>query len=306
MRALITDPTSEKFVERLRGFGIDVDYRPGIPREELLKIVGGYEILVFRSRTKVDQELIDRGERLKILARYGVGLDNVAVEYAIKRGITIVNAPNAPSRSAAELTIGLMLALARRIPLLDREVKTGKWPKGKYMGVELYGKTLGVIGFGRIGRLVAQYARALGMNVITSDVIDVSKEAEKIGARQVGFEQLLRESDVISIHVTLNPSTYRMLDDARLSLVKDNAMLINTSRGEVIDVDALLKHIDRLWGAALDVLPEEPPKSEKLLKLISHEKVIVTPHIGSETAEAYERLAEELAVNIQEAIKRLL
>lgn len=306
MRALVTDPTSEKFIERLRGFGIDVDYRPGIPREELLKIVGGYEILVFRSRTKVDQELIDRGERLKILARYGVGLDNVAVEYAIKRGITIVNAPNAPSRSAAELTIGLMLALARRIPLLDREVKTGKWPKGKYMGVELYGKTLGVIGFGRIGRLVAQYARALGMNVITSDVIDVSKEAEKIGARQVGFEQLLRESDVISIHVTLNPSTYRMLDDARLSLVKDNAMLINTSRGEVIDVDALLKHIDRLWGAALDVLPEEPPKSEKLLKLISHEKVIVTPHIGSETAEAYERLAEELAVNIQEAIKRLL
>ncbi|MFB6490450.1 MAG: D-2-hydroxyacid dehydrogenase [Thermoproteus sp. AZ2] len=305
MRALITDPTSDKFVERLRGFGVDVDYRPGIPREELLKIVGGYEILVFRSRTKVDQELIDRGERLKILARYGVGLDNVAVDYAIKRGITIVNAPNAPSRSAAELTIGLMLALARRIPLLDKEVKAGKWPKGKYMGVELYGKTLGVIGFGRIGRLVAQYARSLGMNVITSDVIDVSKEAEKIGARQVGFEQLLRESDAISVHVTLNPSTYRMLDDARLSLVKDNAMLINTSRGEVIDADALLKHIDRLWGAALDVLPEEPPKSEKLLRLISHEKVIVTPHIGSETAEAYERLAEELAVNIQEAIKRL-
>ncbi|MBP1448907.1 MAG: hypothetical protein JZD41_02655, partial [Thermoproteus sp.] len=126
-----------------------------------------------------------------------------------------------------------------------------------------------------------------------------------LGARQIPLEMLLRESDVVSLHVPLNPSTYRLMDDARLSLLKDNTMLINTSRGEVVDVDALAKHIDRLWGVALDVLPEEPPKSEKLLRLISHDKVIVTPHVGSETAEAYERLADELAANILEAVKRL-
>ncbi len=301
----MADQTSDKLLERLRGGGLEVDYRPGIPREELLKVVEGYEILVVRSRTKVDKEVIDRGARLKIVARYGVGLDNIAVDYAIKRGIAVINAPNAPTRSAAELTLGLMIALARRIPILDREVKAGGWPKGKYVGRELYGKKLGVVGFGRIGRTVAQYARALGMEVVASDVIDVSAEAAKIGARQVPLERLLAESDVVSLHVPLTPSTYRLMDDDRLSLLKDGAMLINTSRGEVVDVDALAKHIDRLWGVALDVLPEEPPRSEKLLKLLSHEKVIVTPHVGSETYEAYDRLAEELALNILEAVKRI-
>ncbi|MGC8582962.1 MAG: D-2-hydroxyacid dehydrogenase [Thermoproteus sp.] len=305
MRVLVADQTSDKLLERLRGGGLEVDYRPGIPREELLKVVEGYEILVVRSRTKVDKEVIDRGARLKIVARYGVGLDNIAVDYAIKRGIAVINAPNAPTRSAAELTLGLMIALARRIPILDREVKAGGWPKGKYVGRELYGKKLGVVGFGRIGRTVAQYARALGMEVVASDVIDVSAEAAKIGARQVPLERLLAESDVVSLHVPLTPSTYRLMDDDRLSLLKDGAMLINTSRGEVVDVDALAKHIDRLWGVALDVLPEEPPRSEKLLKLLSHEKVIVTPHVGSETYEAYDRLAEELALNILEAVKRI-
>lgn len=305
MRALVSDHASDRLLAKLKEAGLQVDYRPGIPREELLKILRDYEVLIFRSRTKVDEELIDRGERLKILARYGVGLDNVAVEHAIKRGITVVNAPNAPTRSVAELTIGLMISLARRIPLLDKEVKRGGWPKGRHVGAELHGRTLGVVGFGRIGRLVAQYARALGMNVLASDVIDVSKDAERLGARQIPLEMLLRESDVVSLHVPLNPSTYKLMDDARLSLLKDNAMLINTSRGEVVDVDALAKHIDRLWGVALDVLPEEPPKSEKLLRLISHDKIVVTPHVGSETAEAYERLADELAANILEAIKRL-
>ncbi|MCI4464982.1 MAG: D-2-hydroxyacid dehydrogenase [Thermoproteus sp.] len=305
MRVLVADQTSEKLLERLRGGGLEVDYRPGIPRDELLKVVEGYEVLVVRSRTKVNREVIDRGTRLKVVARYGVGLDNIEVDYAIKRGIAVINAPNAPTRSAAELTIGLMIALARRIPVLDREVKAGGWPKGKYVGRELYGKRLGVVGFGRIGRAVAQYAAALGMEVVASDVIDVSAEAAKIGARQVPLERLLAESDVVTLHVPLTPGTYRLMDDARLSLLRDGAMLINTSRGEVVDVDALARHIDRLWGVALDVLPEEPPRSERLLKLLSHEKVIATPHVGSETYEAYDRLAEELALNILEAVKRV-
>ncbi|CCC82705.1 D-2-hydroxyacid dehydrogenase [Thermoproteus tenax] len=305
MRVLIADQTSDKLVEHLRRGNIEVDYRPGISREDLLKLIEGYEILVVRSRTKVDKEVIDRGTRLKIVARYGVGLDNIAVDYAIKRGIAVINAPNAPTRSAAELTLGLILAVARRIPLLDKEVKAGGWPKGKYIGKELFGKTLGVIGFGRIGRTVAQYGLALGMKVVTSDIIDVSAEAAKMGAAQVPLERLLRESDVISVHVPLTPATYKLLDNEKLSLIKDGAILVNTSRGEVIDIDALAKHIDRLWGVGLDVLPEEPPKSETVRKLLASEKIVVTPHVGSETYEAYDRLAEELALNILEAVKRL-
>jgi len=306
MSALIVDAVDPLIVERLRKMGIRADVRPGISRDELLKVVGDYNILIFRGRLKIDKEVIDAGKNLKILARYGVGLDNVDVEYAVKRGIAVVNAPNAPARSVAELTIGLMFAVARRIPLLSSKVKAGEWPKGKYMGIELFGKTLGVIGFGRIGKAVAQAARGLGMEILAYDIIDVRDEVEKIGGRQVSLEELLRRSDVISLHVPLTPATYRLLNDERLALVKDGAIIVNTSRGEVIDHEALLKHLDRLWGVGLDVLPEEPPRSETLRQLISHEKVVVTPHVGSETFEAMRRLAEELADNIEEVVKRVL
>jgi len=306
MSALIADAVDPLIVERLKKMGIRADVRPGISREELLKVVGDYNILIFRGRLKIDKEVIDAGRNLKILARYGVGLDNVDVEYAVKRGISVVNAPNAPARSVAELTIGLVFAVARRIPLLSSKVKAGEWPKGKYVGIELFGKTLGVVGFGRIGKAVAQAARGLGMDILAYDVIDVKDEVEKIGGRQVSLEELLRRSDVISLHVPLTPATYRLLNDERLALVKDGAIIINTSRGEVIDHEALLKHLDRLWGVGLDVLPEEPPRSETLRQLISHEKVVVTPHVGSETFEAMRRLAEELADNIEEVVKRVL
>jgi len=306
MSALIADAVDPLIVERLKKMGIRADVRPGILREELLNVVGEYNILIFRGRLKIDKEVIDAGRNLKILARYGVGLDNVDVEYAVKRGISVVNAPNAPARSVAELTIGLVFAVARRIPLLSSKVKAGEWPKGKYVGIELFGKTLGVIGFGRIGKAVAQAARGLGMDILAYDVIDVKDEVEKIGGRQVSLEELLKRSDVISLHVPLTPATYRLLNDERLALVKDGAIIVNTSRGEVIDHEALLKHLDRLWGVGLDVLPEEPPRSETLRQLISHEKVVVTPHVGSETFEAMRRLAEELADNIEEVVKRVL
>jgi len=306
MSALIADAVDPLIVERLKKMGIRADVRPGIAREELLKMVGDYDILIFRGRLKIDKEVIDAGRNLKILARYGVGLDNVDVEYAVKRGISVVNAPNAPARSVAELTIGLVFAVARRIPLLSSKVKAGEWPKGKYVGIELFGKTLGVVGFGRIGKAVAQAARGLGMDILAYDVIDVKDEAEKIGGRQVSLEELLKRSDVISLHVPLTPATYRLLNDEKLALVKDGAIIVNTSRGEVIDHEALLKHLDRLWGVGLDVLPEEPPRSETLRQLISHEKVVITPHVGSETFEAMRRLAEELADNIEEVVKRVL
>jgi D-3-phosphoglycerate dehydrogenase len=305
MSALIVDNVDPLIKERLERIGIKVNLLPGISKEELVKIVKDYNILIFRGRLKIDKEVIDAGTNLKILARYGVGLDNVDVEYAVKKGVAVVSAPRAPTQSVAELTLGLMLAVARRIPLLDIKVKGGEWPKGKYIGIELGGKTLGVIGFGRIGKAVAYMARGIGMRILATDVIDVSADVEKIGGKQVPLEQLLKESDVVSIHVSLTPETYRLLNAERLALLKDNAILINTSRGEVIDHEALLQHLDRLWGVGLDVLPEEPPKNPQLRKLVTHEKVVVTPHVGSETYEAMRRLAEELASNIEEVISRV-
>ncbi len=304
MFALIIDPVDSTFVDKLKSLGVTVETAVGISREELIKIIGRYDILVFRGRLKIDKEVIDAGVGLKILARYGVGLDNVNVEYAVKRGITVVSAPRAPTQSVAELAIGLMLSVARRIPQLTVGVKSGGWPKGKYLGMELFGKTLGIVGFGRIGKSVAHIAKCMGMNVVAADVIDVSSEVERLGGAQVSLGELLKNSDVISIHVSLTPETYKLLNGDNLRLVKDGAIIVNTSRGEVIDHDALLEHIDRLWGVGLDVLPEEPPKNPKLMQLISHEKVVVTPHIGSETGEAMRRLAEELALNIEEVISR--
>ncbi|MFN3804277.1 MAG: D-2-hydroxyacid dehydrogenase [Pyrobaculum sp.] len=305
MLALITDPVDPIIKEKLENLGIKTDLRPGISREELLKIVGNYNMLIFRGRLKIDREVIDAGKNLKILARYGVGLDNVDVEYAVRKGISVLSAPSAPTQSVAELTIGLMLSVARRISLLDAKVKAGEWPKGRYIGMELAGKTLGVVGFGRIGRAVAQIARGMGMRIIASDVVDVSNEVKRLDGAQVSLQDLLKNSDVISTHVSLTPSTYRLLNAENLPLVKDGAIIINTSRGEVIDHEALLRHIDRLWGVGLDVLPEEPPKSPYLRQLISHEKVVVTPHVGSETWEAMKRLAEELAANIEETVSRI-
>jgi D-3-phosphoglycerate dehydrogenase len=281
----------------------EVCYSPGISLEELLHVVHDYHVLVFRGRLRIGREVIDRAVNLKVLARYGIGLDNVDVEYAIRKGIAVVNAPKASAISVAELTIALMLMVFRRLYSLVHEVKEGGWPKGKYIGRELYGKTLGVVGFGNIGSRVARYASALGMKVLVYDIRNVSQDVAEIGGRQVGFEELLSRADVVSLHVPLTPLTWCMINDKTLSLMRDGSVLVNTSRGEVIDTYALLKHVDRLGGVALDVLEQEPPKDECLWKLVRHPKVIVTPHIGAETEEAMDRIAEELAKNIAEAVK---
>lgn len=306
MRVLIVDQVSDKLINSLRTGGIDVSYSPGMSREDVMRSLKDYEILVFRSRLKVNKELIDAGDRrLKILARYGVGLDNVDIEYAMKKGLYIVNAPNAPSISVAELVIGYIVILNRNLYTVIKMVKEGEWPKGKFIGEEMYGKTIGIIGFGRIGKATAKYASLLGMKVLAYDIIDVEKDVKAIGGKQVSLEELLNSSDIISLHVPLTPQTYHMLNDKTLSMIRDEVLLINTSRGEVIDTKALLPHLDRLGGIALDVLEQEPPKDDIYKKVISHPKVIVTPHIGSETRQAMDRLADELALNILETVKRL-
>lgn len=305
VNVFIIDRVSEKFLKELVKRGFNVEYRAGLERKELLEMINKYNILVFRGRLKIDKEVISAGEKLKVLARYGVGLDNVDVEYAIKRGIAVVNAPNASCISVAELTIGLMITVFRNLYEYINLVKLGKWPKGTFIGRELYGKTIGIVGFGRIGSRVARYAKAFGMNILVHDVRDVSRDVKELGGRQVDFEELLKQSDVVTIHVPLTPLTYHMIDDHELLLMKDGAIIINTSRGEVINTRSLIRYLDRLGGVALDVLEQEPPRDSLYQQLISHPKVIVTPHIGAETIESMDRIADELLHNILDAVKWL-
>lgn len=302
---LIIDRVSEKLLNELSRRGFGVDYRPGLEKSDLLEIINKYSILVFRGRLRIDKDVIDAGERLRVLARYGIGLDNVDVEYAVKKGISVVNAPNASCISVVELTIGLMIVVFRNIYNYINLVKLGEWPKGIFIGRELYGKNLGIVGFGRIGSRVARYAKIFGMNILVHDVRDVSKDVRELGGVQVDFEELLRESDIVTLHVPLTPLTYHMIDDYELSLMKDGAVIINTSRGEVVNARALIRHLDRLGGVALDVMEQEPPRDEIYRRLIAHPKVIVTPHIGAETVESMDRIADELLHNILDAVKWL-
>jgi len=296
--ALVVDNVPDRLVFLLRSNGINVNYSPGIHREEVIKVLNNYDILVFRSRLKIDKEIIDSSNKLRYLARFGVGLDNVDIEYAMKKGIKIINAPNAPSKSVAQLIISMIFILERKLYNIIDMVKNGEWPKGKIIGNEIDGKTLGIIGFGRIGRATARYAYLLGMKILANDIIDVSEEVQKYEGKQVSLDYLLKNSDIISLSVPLTSLTYHMINYETISLIKNNAILINTGRGEVIDTKALLENIDKFKGIGLDVLEQEPPKDEMFRRLIKNDKVIVTSHIGSETYEAMDRLTEEFAANI--------
>jgi len=306
---LITDTVDEELISELVSRGLDVDYRPGIRRDELLQIVQNYDVLIVRSRTKVDKEVIDRARKLRIIARAGVGLDNIDVEYARNRGIQVINTPEGPTESVAELTIGLMIAAARYITTFDRLVKEGKWPKGKYVGFELQGKTLGIIGLGRIGSRVAEIAKVIGMHIIAYDVADVKERAEKLGidlARTL--DEMLPKCDVVTLHVPLTKTTYRMISKREFDLMKDGVIFINTSRGEIVDTKALLEALKsgKIGVAALDVLENEPPREEWELELVRHPRVIVTPHIGSETYEARRRIAKLLADKVSNALRMVM
>jgi len=228
-------------LETLRKGGLKVVYAPDISREELLRTVGMYDALVVRSRTKVDREVLERGVRLKAVARAGVGLDNIDVEEAERRGIAVLRAPGGPSVSVAELTIGLMLCLARMIPYADSSMKGGKWVKRELMGVELMGKKLGIIGLGRIGYEVGKRAKAFGMEILTlkrhmRKRMDWIKE---LNAKPLTLEELLRESDFVTLHVPLTPETRHMIGERELRMMKPTAYLINTSGGGVVDEGAL-------------------------------------------------------------------
>jgi len=287
MSVLVCDPIHEDGVKMMRETGFQVDLKTTITGDELVEIIRGYDAIVVRSRTKVTMEVLAETGRLRVVARAGVGLDNIDVDEAKRRGIEVVNSPEAPSNAVAELVLGFMLSLARQIPEADASIKRGEWIKRRLMGFELSGKTLGVIGFGRIGYLVAKKAKILGMRVLTYDVVieKLMGYVEEAGAEAVPMEELLASSDFVTVHVPLIPQTRHMIGRAEIGMMKRGAYLINAARGGVVDEEALREALigGRLAGAALDVYEEEPPRDTSLTELGN---VVCTPHIGAATEEA--------------------
>jgi D-3-phosphoglycerate dehydrogenase len=305
LQILITDPMNEYMLKILKEKGFKVAYNPDIQREELLKIIENYDVIVVRSRTKVDKNVIEKGKKLKIIARAGIGLDNIDTDEAENRGIKVVYAPGASTDSAVELTIGLMVAGARNFYTSMNLAKSGIFKK--ISGVELAGKTLGIIGFGRIGTKVGIIAKAMGMKVLAYDVIDIRKRAEEIGVANVSLDELLKNSDVISIHVTVGKDAKPIIGSNEFEKMKDGVIIVNTSRAVAIDGKALLQYINKnkVLAYAADVFWHEPPKEEWEMELLKHERVTITTHIGAQTKEAQYRVAVMTTQNLLEALAEI-
>lgn len=290
MKILICDKTEQDSIERMRKAGILVDVQDDISAEELLKVLPAYDGMVVRSRTKVRAPLIDAAKNLKVIMRGGVGLDNIDAEYARSKGITVLNTPAASSASVAELTIGYMFALARHIVQASVSMRQGQWEKKKFEGHEISGKTLGIIGFGRIGKEVAYRAQALGMRTLVYDPHITNLDE----GQEVTLDDLLAVSDYITFHLPHTEETHNMISKAQFDQMKDGVRIVNCSRGGIVDEDALYEALlnGKVGGAALDVFAQEPLVDNKLFKL---EQVIGSPHIGASTEESLSRVGAEVA-----------
>ncbi len=298
MKIIITDPIDPEGVKILTDAGFTVDEKPGISPEELLKIIPEYNALIVRSATKVTAEVINAGKNLKVIGRAGVGLDNVDHKAAEARGIKVVNTPEATSVSVAELALGMMFACARQIPQAPASLRAGKWEKKAFKGIELYGKTLGIIGSGRIGTELAKRALALGMKVLVNNRSGRKPQYGELCSR----EELLSKSDFISLHIPKTPETYHLLNKEAFARMKKGVIIINCARGGVIDETALFEAIQsgQVAAAALDVYEEEPVKDFRLFSL---PQVIGTPHIGAQTKEGQRRAGVQIAEKVRDALK---
>lgn len=297
-RVLISDPIAESAIEEMKEAGIEVVMREK-PIEEAIV---GFDGAVVRSATKVTKEVLDAADKLKVIVRAGVGLDNIDLDYADECGVKVLNTPEAPSVSVAELVFALMFALARHIPKADAGMNDEKWLKKQLRGVELWEKKLGIIGFGRIGKEIAKRGTGLEMDVLVvkKDKPGREEECREVGARQVDFDELLQEADYLSVNVPLVPETKGMIGKEELGMMKPSAFLINTARGGIVEEDALLQALDDdvIAGAGLDVYSEEPPESSSLWKLVKHPKTVTTPHLASTTYEAQDRVGELTAEKV--------
>jgi len=295
---LICDQIAPILNDILQKNGLKITYEPEITPDQIKEKIGNFEIVIVRSRTKLTKDLIDKANKCKIIARVGVGLDNIDVDAATKKGIRVINAVEGAMNAVAELVLGLMFSLAREIPRADREIRNGKWLKKELMGTELSGKYLGIVGLGNIGKKLAKHARALNMNIIGYDIIPIPDDfTHEVGLIKTDLETLLSSADYISFHVPLTNDTHHLVNSQRLAKMKKTTCLINTSRGEIIDEDALYTALKegKIAGAALDVFEKEPATGNKLATLPN---VICTPHIGAQTKEAQTLAANVIAEKI--------
>ncbi len=303
---LICDEVDPVLNKVLTENGLKVTYDPEISPEKIIETINQFNIVIVRSRTKITKEMIDKADNCKIIARVGVGLDNIDQEAAKTKNIRVINAVEGAMNAVAELVLGLMLSLARQIPRGDRGIRNEEWLKKQLKGTELKGKYLGIIGCGNIGRRFGRLAKGLNMNIIGFDVIPIDEEFSKeVGLMKTDLDTLLQSSDYVSIHVPLLDSTYHMINAEKLSTMKNTARIINTSRGGVIDEEALYSAIKdgKLGGAALDVFETEPAIGNKLATL---DNVILTPHIGAQTKEAQSLAATVIAEKVVQILRGVI
>ena len=298
-RVLISDKMSPRAAEVFRQHGIDADIEPGMKPDELKRVIGAYDGLAVRSATRVTGEILEAAARLKVIGRAGIGVDNIDIVAATSKGVLVMNTPFGNSITTAEHAIALMFALARQIPAADLSTQAGKWEKSRFMGVELTGKVMGVVGCGNIGSIVAERARGLKMQVIASDPFLSPQRAREMGVEKVEVDDLIRRADFITLHTPLSDGTRHMIDAAAIGRMKPGVRIINCARGGLIDETALRAALDdgHVAGAALDVFEIEPAVESPLF---GSDKVVATPHLGASTAEAQENVAVQVAEQISE------
>ena len=296
MKVLVSDSLAEEGIKRLQS-GADVDVITNLSPEELIQKIGEYDALVIRSGTKVTSDVIEAAKRLKVIGRAGVGIDNVDVEAATKKGIIVLNTPGGNTISAAEHTIAMMMALARNIPQANSALHQGEWNRKKYTGVEFFNKTLGIVGLGRVGVEVASRMKSFGMQVLAFDPFVTEEKAQQMGLTLAPLETVLREGDFITVHTPLTNETRNLIDEDEFKIMKDGVRIVNCARGGIINEAALAKAVaeGKVAGAAIDVFTKEPPMGNPL---IEQEKIITTPHLGASTAEAQVNVALAVADQI--------
>jgi D-3-phosphoglycerate dehydrogenase / 2-oxoglutarate reductase len=301
-KVIICDAIDEIGIKSLKNAGLTADYFPEISAQDLISKVSEYDVIVVRSRTKITKEVIQNAKKAKIIARVGVGLDNIDTEEAEKQNIDVINAGEASITAVSELVMGLMLSLCRNIPIANYETKKGNWIKKNLIGTELKGKYLGIIGLGKIGRNVARLARGLRMNLIGYDIVPIDKSfVQEVSLITTDLKTLLESSDFITCHVPLTEQTKHLINKQTISNMKSSAFIINTSRGEIIDETALVEALknNKIAGAALDVFEIEPPSNRELLDLSN---LICAPHIGAQTKEGQELASTVIAEKIIQKI----
>lgn len=301
-RVLIADSIEESAVAKIKAAGLEVVLRNAEKDGPIEKQIKGFDCVVVRSATKITKEVIDAADKLKLVVRAGVGLDNVDKKAADAKGVVVQNTPEAPTVSVAEMVFSLMFSLARNITQADSSMKNERWEKKKLSGTELWQKTIGVVGFGRIGMEVGRKAKAFGMNVLAYDVVNIDKACKEVGVKRADLNTIIESADYITLHVPMLPQTKGMIGEKEFKKMKKTTFVINTARGGVVDEKALLNALNagQIAGAGLDVFENEPPTDWQLVK---HPKVVATPHLSSSTEEGQVRIGELTVQKVIDGLK---